>query len=134
MTFQVAVGQAYSTSFTCHLRCFFEKWMSFDIPLILKPGLVKWMTSDICLKDYSITSHLEQPFTTSTSLLNHHWTQEGVEEVIATIAPFLSVSGGSIELIERLSEEIHRNLTGSTPPQCHCPGNSALIRGSWWLI
>ena len=27
-------------------------------------------------------------------------TEEGIEEVIATIAPFLSVSGGSIELIE----------------------------------
>lgn len=58
--------------------------------------------------------------------LRHHFsttisTQEGVEEVIATIAPFLSVSGGSIELIERLSEEIHRNLTGSTQPQCHFP-------------
>lgn len=77
--------------------------------------------SDICLKDYGITSHLEQPLTTSTSLLNHHWTQEGIEEVIATIAPFLSVSGGSIELIERLSEEICENLTGSTQPQCHSP-------------
>ncbi|CAL1164312.1 unnamed protein product [Cladocopium goreaui] len=27
-------------------------------------------------------------------------TEEGIEEVISTIAPFLSVSGGSIELIE----------------------------------
>lgn len=71
--------------------------------------------------------------------LQHHFsttisTQEGVEEVIATIAPFLSVSGGSIELIERLSEEIYGNLTGSTPPNVISPGNSALIRGSWWLI
>lgn len=28
--------------------------------------------------------------------------KEGIEEVISTIAPFLSVSGGSIELIECL--------------------------------
>lgn len=77
--------------------------------------------SDICLKDYGITSHLEQPFTTSTSLLNHHWTQEGVEEVIATIAPFLSVSGGSIELIEHLSEEIHKESNGPNPTPMSYP-------------
>ena len=78
-----------------------------------------------------VTSHFEQPFTTSTSLLNHHRTQEGIEEVIATIAPFLSVSGGSIELIERLSEEIHGNLTGSTPPMSFprklCPNKGIMV-------